>query len=77
MNHALLIRKQYSLLMVAGIGGVNIAPLAILTHVLHVLKLFISLVLLQKLEKLNEYMIVFYDIDAFLCNKVHPWDWTC
>ena len=47
------------------------APIGLLTLILHVLKLFVSLISVQKIIKLNEYQIIFNDVDAFLCNKDH------
>ena len=62
-----------TLLVVAGIGSVNIVPQRILTHVLHVPKLFVSLVSVQGLAKLDEYRIIIDDIDVLWYNKVHGW----
>ena len=62
-----------SLLQVMGIGHMNIEPIGILTNVLHVLKLLVSLISVQRLAKIKEFNILFDDIDAYLCHKVHGW----
>ena len=60
-----------TLLPVVGIGTINLQPMGLITHVLHVSKLFVSLVSVQRLAKLKDYSIIFYDLDAYLCSKVH------
>ena len=60
-----------TLLPVAGIGAINLKPIGHITYVLHVPKLFVSLVSVQKLASLKNYNILFYDLDAYLCSKVH------
>ena len=45
----------------------------LLTSVLHVSKLFVSLISVQKIAKMNEYQILFDDVNTFPCNKVHGW----
>ena len=44
-----------TLLRVAGISSIQIAPIGLLTHVLHVPKLFASLLSVQKIAKMDEY----------------------
>ena len=55
------------------IGKLNILHLGQISHVLHVPKLFVSLISVQRLAKIEEYNILFYDIDAYLCHKVGGW----
>ena len=45
----------------------------ILYYVLHVPRLFVNLVLIQRIAKLDEYRIIFDDLDVFLYNKVQGW----
>ena len=60
-----------TLLSVMGIVTINLQPMRLITHVLHVRKLFVSLVYVQRLAKLTDYSILFYDLDAYLCSKVN------
>ena len=60
-----------TLLSVKGIGTINLQPMGLITHVLHVPKLFVSLVSVQRLAKLTNYSILFYDLEAYLCSKVN------
>ena len=46
------------LLREAGIGSVKLHPIGLLTHVLHLPKLIVSLISVQKIAKMNEYMII-------------------
>ena len=62
-----------TLLQVIGIGNMNIQPIGNITNVLHVPKLFVSLISVQRLAKIKEFNILFNDIDAYLCHKVHGW----
>ena len=62
-----------TLLRVARIGSIRMAPIGLLTLVLHVPKLFVSLLSVQKIAKMDEYQIIFDDVDAFLCHKVQGW----
>ena len=62
-----------TLLEVAGIGSVHIDPIGLVSIVLHVPKLFISILLVQRIAKLEEFRIAFEDTDALLYNKVHRW----
>ena len=57
-----------TLLIVAGIGTINLHPIGKLAHVLHVPKFFISLVLVQRIASLIPYKIEFDGINAFLCD---------
>ena len=59
-----------TLLRVVGIGSIRIAPIWFITHVLNVPKLFVSFLSIQKIAKMDEYKIIFDDVDAFLYNKV-------
>ena len=66
-----------TLLTVAGIGTVNLAPIGKLERVLHVPKLFISLVSVQKITSLIPYNIEFNGINAFLYDRdMGVEDWT-
>ena len=56
-----------------GISSVNLKPQGTLHHVLYVSRLFLNLVSIQRLTKLDEYRIIFDDVDAFLLKKVHRW----
>ena len=62
-----------TLLVIVGIGSIKMTPIGLLTHILHVPKLYMSLISVQKLAKMNEYQIMFNDVDVFLCNKVYGW----
>ena len=62
-----------TLLQVVGIGHMNIQPIGKITNVLHVPKLCVSLIFVQRLAKMKDYNILFDDIDAYLCHKVHGW----
>ena len=59
-----------TLFRVAHIIRINIESLGTWHHVLHVPRLFVNLVYIHRLAKLDEYTIIFDDVDAFLCNKV-------
>ena len=41
------------------------ARIGLLTSVLHVSKLFVSLISVQKVAKMNEYQILFDDVNTF------------
>ena len=62
-----------TLLPVVGIGQMNIQPIGKITNVLHVPKLCVSLISVQRIAKMKDYNILFDDIDAYLCHKVHGW----
>ena len=62
-----------TLLPVEGIGTLRLDPIGSLTHVLYIPKLFVSLVSVQRLANNKEHCILFDDLSAFLCNKVHGW----
>ena len=62
-----------TLLKVTGISNIRVALIGLLTHVLHVPKLSVSLRPFQKIAKMDEYKIIFDDVDAFLCNKFQGW----
>ena len=62
-----------TLLVVSGIGILNLDPIGKLEHVLHVPQLFVSLVLVQKLASVQLYKIEFDSLNAFLCDKVQRW----
>ena len=62
-----------TLLQVIGIGNLNIQPIGNITNVLHVPKLFVRLIFVQRLAKIKDFNILFDDIDAYLCHKVHRW----
>ena len=51
----------------------NIQPIGKITNVLHVPKLCVSLISVQRIAKMKDYNILFDDIDAYLCHKVHGW----
>ena len=55
-----------TLLTVAGIGTVNLAPIGKLESILHIPKLFINLVSVQKIAPLIPYKIKFNRINALL-----------
>ena len=59
-----------TLFSVARISRINIESLGTWHHVLHVPKLFVNLFYIHRVAKLDEYTIIFDDVDAFLCNKV-------
>ena len=58
-----------SMLTIASIGRVKIDIFGILEDVLHIPKLCINLIYVQKLAKLLEYSIIFYNNECFLINK--------
>ena len=62
-----------TLLPVVDIGQMNIQPIGKITNVLHVPKLCVSLISVQRIAKMKDYNILFDDIDAYLCHKVHGW----
>ena len=62
-----------TLLQVIGIGHKNIQPIGNITNVLHVSKLFVRIISVQRLARIKDYNILFDDIDAYLCHKVHEW----
>ena len=62
-----------TLLPVIGIGKMNIQPIEKITNALHVPNLFVSLIYVQRLSKMKDHNILFDDIDAYLCHKVHGW----
>ena len=62
-----------TLLVVSGIGTLNLDPIGKLEHVLHVPQLFVSLVSVQKLGSIQPYKIEFDGLNAFLCDKVQRW----
>ena len=62
-----------TLLPIIGIGRMNIQSIEKITNVLHVPKLFVSLIYVQRLAKMKDHNILFDDIDAYLCHKVHGW----
>ena len=64
---------QSTLLIVAGIGTINLPLIGKLEHVLHVPKLCISLVSVQRIGSLIPYKIEFDRINAFLCDKGQGW----
>ena len=62
-----------SLLKVMGIGTINVKPIGNIINVLHVPKLFVNLISVQRLAKMQEYNILFDNMDAYLCHKAHRW----
>ena len=62
-----------TLLQVLGIGHMNIQHIGKITNALHVPKLFVNLISVQRLAKMRDHNILFDDIDAYLCHKVHGW----
>ena len=62
-----------TLLVVYGIGTLNLDPIGMLAHVLHVPKLFVSLISIQKLTFVQPHKIEFDGLNAFLCDNVQRW----
>ena len=66
-----ILQLMGTLLEVARIGSMHVEHIGLLSRVLHLPKIFVSLVSIQRVAKLNKFRIIFEDIDAILCNKVH------